>query len=204
MNIIGLFPKLLVTTKINFTKKQFDFVKSQNTFDTDIDNGKVSNDNYILNNKPLSELKNDIIIELEKYFFDIMKLKDVKIKITNSWSVINKPGQKSHTHNHLNSFCSGVLYLKKPKNSGNLIFHRDQFSSTDNVSPKIAMDFKEFNDFNCHHFTLPVSEGDLVLFPSLINHSTEINNSKEDRIILAFNVFLNGNFNAGKLQEIKI
>jgi len=204
MNVIGLFPKLLVTTKINFTKKQLDFVLNQKTFDTDINNGKISKDNYILNKKPLASLKKDILIELEKYFFDILKLKDVNINIVNSWSVINKPGQQSHTHNHLNSFCSGVLYLKKPKNSGDLIFHRNELTPTDNISPKLAMQFKEYNDFNCHHFTLPVNEGDLVLFPSLMNHSTQVNNSNEDRLILAFNVFLNGKFDGGKLQEIEI
>jgi len=204
MNVIGLFPKLLVTTKINFTKKQLDFVLNQKTFDTDINNGKISKDNYILNKKPLASLKKDILIELEKYFFDILKLKDVNINIVNSWSVINKPGQQSHTHNHLNSFCSGVLYLKKPKNSGDLIFHRNELTPTDNISPKLAMQFKEYNDFNCHHFTLPVNEGDLVLFPSLMNHSTQVNNSNEDRLILAFIVFLNGKFDGSKLQEIEI
>jgi hypothetical protein len=31
----------------------------------------------------------------------------------------------------------------------------------------------------------------------------ETNNSNEDRIILAFNVFLDGKFNAGTIQEVK-
>lgn len=204
MNVIGLFPKLLVKTKIDFTKKQFDFVMNQKTYDTDINNGKVSKDNKLLDKKQLINLKKDILIELEKYFFDVLKLKDVNVRIENSWSVINKPGQQSHTHKHLNSFCSGILYLKKPINSGDLIFHRDESISIDNISPRIAMEFKEYNDFNCLHFTLPVQEGDLVLFPSLINHSTQVNKSNDDRLILAFNVFLDGTFNAGPLQEIKI
>lgn len=204
MEVVGLFPKLLVKTNVSFFQKELDFIINQKTFDTDLKNGKMSVDNYLLDKKPLKNLKTKIQKQLEKYFYEVLKLKnDVNIKITNSWSVINKPNDSSHTHKHYNSFCSGVLYLKKPKNSGNIVFHRDESICNDNISPRIAMEFEEYNPFNTLNWTISTNEGDLILFPSLLSHSTEINNSNEDRIILAFNVFLDGKFNAGTIQEVK-
>ena len=65
------------------------------------------------------------------------------------------------------------------------------------------MEFEEYNPFNTLNCTISTNEGDLILFPSQLSHSTETNNSNEDRIILAFNVFLDGKFNAGTIQEVK-
>ena len=48
------------------------------------------------------------------------------------------------------------------------------------------------NALNCSHFIKETYNNLLVLFPSHLVHSTEKNNSDEDRYSLAFNYFVEG------------
>jgi hypothetical protein len=38
MEVVGLFPKLLVKTNVSFFQKELDFIINQKTFDTDLKN----------------------------------------------------------------------------------------------------------------------------------------------------------------------
>ena len=50
-----------------------------------------------------------------------------------------------------------------------------------------------YNHFNSSYFTLPMNEGELILFPSNLQHSVPQNESDEERISLSFNTWAKGN-----------
>ena len=99
-------------------------------------------------------------------------IKDPNIKICNMWINISHPGAYSsiHTHNKYNKITllnSGVLYLKIPKNSGDIILYNPLSIS------------------NSHPYT--PQEGEILIFNQHLPHSVEPNLSQEDRILIAFN-----------------
>ena len=54
--------------------------------------------------------------------------------------------------------------------------------------------FKEDTNYY-HNYSLPATEGSLLLFPSHLQHKVEENKSDEDRISISFNLkFLNDDY----------
>jgi uncharacterized protein (TIGR02466 family) len=121
-------------------------------------------------------------LHLNKTYFPLVKIcdklisnitEDPNIKLTDLWFNINHPTTFNKIHDH-GPFMgpnppsiSGVLYLKVPSNSGNIIF---------------------YNPLNINHnqeFLTP--ENRYFLFPRWLPHSVNPNLSEEDRISLAFN-----------------
>lgn len=84
------------------------------------------------------------------------------------WFNIARPGEATGRHNHKDeAIISGVFYLKVPEKSGDLKFHFDEDEES----------------------TVRSKEGRMVLFPSILNHSVDMNRSKDERISLAFNCY---------------
>ncbi len=84
------------------------------------------------------------------------------------WFNVAKPGDSTGVHNHKDkSTLSGVFYLQVPEKSGHLFFKNGK-------SNKL-----EFQ----------VKTGQMVLFPSSLNHYVSENRSRTERISLAFNCF---------------
>ena len=102
-----------------------------------------------------------------------------KMTITNSWFNIQQPNSRIVHHNHDNSKVSAALYLKVDKDSSKLIFH--------DVHPfHNWRERNNINEYNFINYTIVPKVGMLVLFPSWLNHSGDVNQSKE-RIVLSFN-----------------
>jgi hypothetical protein len=85
--------------------------------------------------------------------------------LANSWLIINNKGHFNSKHNHLNDTISGCFYIKTTENSGNINFHINDKKEV--IVPETSM---------------------LLLFPGVIYHNVEINNTKEDRIVYSFNI----------------
>ena len=109
---------------------------------------------------PLVQSINDIIIKFTS---------NPNSKIVNMWGNISSFSNFNalHSHSKETNHMSGVIYLKCPKNSGNIVFHHP-----------LNLDFAISNT---------PKESQILLFPSLIPHSVEPNLSQEDRISIAFN-----------------
>jgi hypothetical protein len=102
-----------------------------------------------------------------------------EMTITNSWFNIQKPNSRIDIHNHDNSKVSAALYLKVDKDSSNLILH--------DVHPfHNWRERNHINEYNYNSYIIKPKVGMLVLFPSWLNHSGDVNQSKE-RIVLSFN-----------------
>ncbi len=123
--------------------------------------------------------------KLHKFVTEIMASTD-KLVITQSWLNKNKKGESHHEHVHPNSMVSGVWYPQIHEQLPPIQFrHRAQRD--------ISLQTEKYNTFNSATFMLPMKRGELILFPSNLQHSVPVNNSEEERISLSFNSWPKGN-----------
>jgi hypothetical protein len=79
-----------------------------------------------------------------------------------------------------------VFYVTADANTDSILFY-DQRYDTIEIRPK------NWNIWNSFSWEIPVSTGDLLLFPSRLNHEVRtVNIENHKRISLAFNVFVRG------------
>ncbi len=164
----------------------------------------VTTDTYILNNEKNIVIKNIILENLNNYLYNQLKLKkNIKFKMLNSWIMKLSKNDWAVNHAHDNSFISGVLYLKTSKNSGNLILHRNKLL---NVFPSsVKIEFEEFNEINSEYWCIEPKEGDIIFFPSQLEHSVTKNLTEKDRYCCSFNFYPEGVFGDEKnLNVLKI
>ena len=148
----------------NYGGWQSNFIKSENT--------------------ELSKLMDYIKNNIYKCYDDLKVRKNFYNVSMCYWINISSFGHSNIKHIHVNSLLSGCIYLKVPKDSGNLLLHSNSINeyffksytdcSSDNTSPEIFF-FAE--------------DKKVIIFPSFLPHSVEKNNSVEDRISVAFNFF---------------
>ena len=109
--------------------------------------------------------------------------------VVEGWKNINAPGDFNVKHNHPRSNLSGVLWIKTPKDSGNIVFTSPQFFDRFNELDSYTKEFK-YNS-NCYMtYYFPPTEGRILIFPSSLEHEVEKNKSSEDRISYSFNIRL--------------
>jgi hypothetical protein len=102
-----------------------------------------------------------------------------------SWVNINKKGDSNRRHTHLDTqiFLSGIYYVKVPENPGNVRFYDPRGC----LIPSMQ-DHDYFNNGYSYHFLEP-QEDMVVFFPCWLEHDVEPNESNQDRISIAFNVY---------------
>ena len=108
---------------------------------------------------------------------------DQKIKISSMWAIINKGGAANARHHHGNSDISAAYYVRAPENCGDIVFYDPRpapvFSHPKAKSP---------NSLNAMINSIKPIEGYLILFPSYLEHSVNSNISKNERIVISFNI----------------
>ena len=107
---------------------------------------------------------------------------NLKREVANLWANLNKFSDYNLNHIHPGCLVSGVYYTKVPSNSGSIYFNNpvgnlcglSGFTSN-------SLELKPFREFS-------TEEGDLLLFPSWLDHGVLPNmNSEEERISISFN-----------------
>ena len=105
------------------------------------------------------------------------------------WKNINEPGNFNVPHSHPRSHLSGVLWIKIPKNSGNIVFESpeifNRYQELDSYSDESRLNS---NNYMTYYFT--PKEGNILIFSSNLQHEVNENKSNEDRISYSFNVTL--------------
>ena len=136
----------------------------------------------LLNSPLFKGLKKEIHLRIEDYFNTIICPADpIKPYITESWYNITKPGEKHHKHKHPNSIVSGVYYITP----GTICFYKE-YNSTINV------DRKSFNEFNGYSYNEQLKKGEVILFPSQLEHGVQQYEGNIPRQSIAFNIFIKG------------
>ena len=133
----------------------------------------------------LDKIKDTINLEVDKYYNHFKKSNEGIIKRwpksykINAWLVSMKNGGKLAPHMHDFGWLSGSIYINVPPkletDSGNLVVC---------INDQISEDKNQKN-------VMDVVTGSLCLFPSCLYHYTIPFESKEDRIVLAFDVMPN-------------
>ena len=109
--------------------------------------------------------------------------------IVAGWKNINEPGNFNFRHNHPRSNLSGVLWIKAPKDSGNIEFESPQLFNRYQELDSYTDEFKL--NSNCYMtYFFPPKEGRLLIWPSDLEHEVKENKSDEDRISYSFNISL--------------
>ena len=148
---------------------------------------QMSVDVEILNHPQLLELKRWIQKSLDAFLSNIYIPKtDCNLEITQSWVNYTEPGGYHHRHDHPNSVVSGVFYIDVDDNSDTIFFFNRDYRQLQ-FSPK------EHNIFNSDSWQFSVKTGNLIVFPSSVQHMVTTTQSDRTRISLAFNTFVKGN-----------
>lgn len=185
----------------NFSNEELQFIEnSKKDCVVNINKNKTSSNQYVLEEKEMINLKQELMLRLDQYFKLVEESEDdVKLYITQSWINFNEPNTSHHEHMHPNSFLSGVLYINAVENLDFIRFlhPRDPLFQFENK--------KKFNIFNSGVWDFPVKTKQILLFPSYLKHCVLENFSNHERISLSFNVFFKGKIgNYATSSELKI
>jgi len=197
----GIFPTPVYMSKLDrdLTKKELSFI-DKSKLDFYRNEGNItSNDNYILNQKVFSKLKEDLDLRVQDYFNKVLSITDaVTPYITQSWLNYTETNQYHHKHQHPNSLVSGVFYVNCHEELDKIKFFNDTYKT---IKPEI----KDWNLYNSESWWFTVKTGDIILFPSSLTHMVENKEGTNTRISLAFNVFIKGTIGNNKnLTELII
>ena len=121
--------------------------------------------NKFLQTNPLFFSLCDLIIDTHKTLNPnpniILKSLWINILSFTNFNTLHTHGENGDSH------YSGVIYLKVPPNSGNIVFNNPLSIS--------------------QNYPITPLEGDIFFFPSFLPHYVEPNLSQEDRISISFN-----------------
>ena len=106
-----------------------------------------------------------------------------------AWININPSGSYNIKHNHPTCDLAGVLWIKCPKDCGEIIFDNPSAFQTFKTINAYEDKFKDVNKIH-HTYFFPPVEGRVLIFPSHLDHNVRENKSQEDRISVSFNIRL--------------
>jgi uncharacterized protein (TIGR02466 family) len=147
----------------------------------------TSTNNHILELPKLAKLKKDLLRSLNEYFKATVNPVDgIEIYITQSWFNVTSNTQHHHEHSHPNSYISGVFYVSGEGEADKITFKsptRPYLMDVTSVSWNLA---------NSKTWWLPANTGDIVMFPSTLEHYVPTPLNSTPRMSIAFNTFLRG------------
>ena len=161
-----------------------------------------TSDKYVLNNTKLTSLKDQIQNACNVFVKEELKVTDdVEFELQNSWINRHSANEQNTLHWHSNAMISGVYYIQNEPNAGDIVFQKSHlyynlFHDTVRVSSQESHNIIQTN-FTYHQV------GDLVMFPSHLEHMVTPINISTSRYSLAFNFFARGTVGGGT-SELKI
>jgi len=185
--IHDIFPVPIYKSNVNrkITNDELSVVQSHSKSLYANSGNYTSLEKYILN-KELNSLGEWFLKSLSQYIASVYSpVSDMEVYITQSWLNYTQKGGHHHRHNHPNSLVSGVFYFNANANDDSITFHRK-------IPPHFHFQSNTTSPYDSAASTFPVETGDLVLFPSDLDHEVRTAPSYETRISLAFNTFFKG------------
>lgn len=195
MEKYGLFPTAVFKYVIGKPKQtELSFIEDLPT--TKNVGNSTSIDHYVLDNNNLESLNNKIMGCVEDYFKCASKPKqNLNLSITQSWCNYTEEKEYHHEHYHANSVVSGVYY-PKAEHAEDRIYFYNPLHQHKSLSP-YHIDATHEDEWNALSWWLPVTTGDLIIFPSYLNHRVgSIDTRETTRISLSFNTFFKGELGA--------
>lgn len=200
-SIILIFPTPILKSSIkrDFTEAELAFCQLSAQKVGGNYGNLVSEDSAILNHPTMAGIKEICQSEIDNYITNILKPKyELKGYITQSWLTYTTQNQYMHSHNHANSFLSGVLYINADEASDKIMFQRQSSSF-------FEFEASSYDVMNSDNWWISTNTGDILLFPSRTTHCVPRLEEDKIRISLAFNVFVDGVFGKkDNLTELKL
>jgi uncharacterized protein (TIGR02466 family) len=200
-NIHSIFPTPIYLSNLNreLTSEELSFIDKTKLDTYNNEGNTTSNDNYILNQKPFKNLKEELDLRVKDYFDKIISpSNNITPYITQSWLNYTEKNQYHHKHQHPNSLVSGVFYVNCDEEHDKIKFFNQEYQT-------IKLDTQNFNLWNSESWWFEVKTGDIILFPSSLTHMVENKQGDNTRISLAFNTFVKGTVGDNKkLDELII
>lgn len=169
-------------------QKTFDDLKSNNKFacpdgwgdsqllsDTTFTRNLIADYNLELFNQ---ELELHIKSYLQAIGSDVGTSRSPEYKIV-SWMTLNGNRSYAHTHNHYDADISGCYYFKTTGEDGSIFF------TTPNKVLSTSYCFRHYHT----RATFKPSPGMILLFPGWLEHGVQTNNTDNERISIAFNIY---------------
>ena len=147
----------------------------------------TTDNQYILELKPLAELKEFCRSAVRNYTSDILLSPDHEIIIQQSWGNKVDKGKDHPKHYHLNSMLSGVFYVKTSDEAPPIVFEsgrQDPFPVRPEPDKRLSS-----NEYNGNLYSFKATAGQLLIFPSILQHYVPTHDGDEPRISISFNTF---------------
>lgn len=110
-------------------------------------------------------------------------IREQEVSLQNYWVHATPPGEITQHHDHKPGVLSGVYYVDKPENSGDLVFvdvnpyHAYRPAVLPGTSDPISRP----------EITMPADNGTMLVFPSWLPHRVPRNDSDRRRVSVSFN-----------------
>lgn len=181
--IFNIFPTTLYlgkSDKHHKNKKSFYDVYQKYDFE-DTTVSETSGNPLLHLDEALEDLFSDVISHVENYIYNVLSLKQIfNVAITKTW--ISRARDLSHEipwHIHSTSHISFVYYINVPENSNSI--HFLNYYSPNSLFLGMYQDneleerrlIKNYNQENAQSFYIMPEEGNILLFPSSLRHSTQ-------------------------------
>jgi len=191
--LLPLFSKPILKTQIQIDAIDLSSIKWAKNYQN-----WISESQDILNFEPFKQLADKVGRIVADYFYGIMQVSEAtEIYITESWLNKTEKGQSHHRHWHSNSILSGIVNLAGDDNSGHLRMITSQYDT-------LEFEVVDASVYNSKNWSFPPTVGNIVIFPSNVEHLVEPYYGEEPRITLSFNTFVKGKINSLPLTKLHI
>jgi uncharacterized protein (TIGR02466 family) len=127
----------------------------------------------------------DIVMSyFNKFKNDVLQYKNTDFEMTTSWATKTIDNTSSHSHNHKNSYYSGILYLDFTGTGGEIEF--EDFGLK--PSSFLLNTPTNTNLFNCQTINFTPEKNLVLFFPSYVVHNIRPYFGSSPRYSIAFNV----------------
>lgn len=196
-NLIQLFSIPLFYSNVGELETQTkNFVKALDYPDEAAGHDHTQN-KYILNLPEMTAIKDKIDQAVQYFVKDIIEVNDdVDFNLENSWINRHSKGEYNTLHWHSNAMLSGVYYIDSAEGAGDIVFQKSHLW-TNLFHDTVRVGYKNPNMHNTTEFFISPNAGDIVLFPSHLEHQVTPNVTDTPRYSLAFNYFARGKVGEG-------
>ena len=178
--LLQIFPEIIYKENLSIDSYSLDNIKFKDDF---------SLDEKVLNLKEFKKIKELIETHLKKYTHDILEIsKELNFYITRSWIIKVEKAEVFPSHQHTNSFFTGVLYLNVDEGKDAIIFEKEPYYQY------VKYDYENTNIFNQMKVNFFPKKNDLLIFNARLFHQIGPHLTTNPRICLAFEVFAKGVF----------
>ena len=179
-SVITFIRKVKFSDSVLMTKLE-KIIREFKSVDVEEKQAQQNLDSYHMTNYR-SHLIYDEFRQLSDYVLTMCKddVGDHNFKTVDCWGALYRNGDYIKVHNHWPCALSWTYYIKTTRNTSPLVF-------VNKLEETSSMSTNE-NHLSAEEYVLQPEPGDLVIFPSIINHRVPAEKSDDERIAVIGNV----------------